>query len=152
MLNLTLASAFAFAQRQNGFPTPPDAAERAQHRVAMLTSKLSLTAEQQQQATTIFTNSGVTTQPLVENMLRTRQSLASAVKNNDAAGIEHASATIGTLTTQITAAEAKADAAFYSILTPEQRASMDQPQLPPPPRMGQGFGATLPGPPPFGSQ
>jgi len=151
MLTLTLASALVLAQSQNSSPNPPSAAERSQHRVEMLTAKLSLTAEQQQQATTIFTNSGTTTQPLVENMLRTQQSLASAVKNNDTAGIEQASATVGKLTTQITAAEGKADAAFYQILTPEQRAKMDQPEMPPAPRMGQGFGAAPPvPPPPFG--
>jgi Spy/CpxP family protein refolding chaperone len=149
-ITLAIASAIGVAQSQNSIPNPPSAAERVQHRVQMLTAKLSLTVEQQQQATTIFTNSFSTTQPLVENMAQVNQSLASAVKSNDAAGIEQASTTVGKLTTQITAAEAKADAAFYQILTPEQRARMDQPATPPAPRMGQGFGAAPPIPPPFG--
>jgi len=45
-----------------------------------------------------------------------------AIKSNDANGVATASAQIGTLTGQMTANTAKADAAFYATLTPEQQA------------------------------
>ena len=47
---LALASVFAVAQHGN----PPEPAKMAQHHIDFLTKQLSLTTQQQQQATTIF--------------------------------------------------------------------------------------------------
>jgi Spy/CpxP family protein refolding chaperone len=50
------------------------------------------------------------------------QSIGDAVKANDTAAIDQAATTIGNLTAQSTAIDAKANAAFYRILTPDQQA------------------------------
>lgn len=107
-------------------PGPPDPATMAQHRVHFLTSQLSLTAQQQQQALTIFTNAATSQSSMHENMKAAHDSLNTAVKNNDANGITQAANTIGSLTAQATVAEAKADAALYAILTPDQQTKMSQ--------------------------
>ena len=106
--------------------TPPNPAERAQHEVKFLTTFLSLTAAQQQQATTIFNNAANSASSLHESMKTVHQNLENAVKNNDADGIDQAANTIGQLATQITSIEAKAHAAFYQILTPDQQNKLSQ--------------------------
>lgn len=118
---LALASVFATAQRR----TPPDPAEMAQHHINFLTKQLSLTAEQQQQATTIFSNIQNNAKSTHDQMRAAHDSLKVAIQKNDSAGIEQAANSIGNLTAQMTAAHAKAQAAFYQILTPEQQAKMN---------------------------
>ncbi|HEX9254694.1 MAG TPA: Spy/CpxP family protein refolding chaperone [Candidatus Angelobacter sp.] len=118
---LALTSIAVMAQHGN----PPDPAKMAQHRIDFLTKQLSLTPQQQQQATTIFgeiTNNAKATH---DQMRTAHDNLKAAIQKNDAAGIEQAANTIGTLTTQMTVAHAKAQAAFYQILTPEQQAKMN---------------------------
>lgn len=118
-----LATFFAlatFAQAQ-GQPQPPDPAQMVQHRVSFLTDKLGLSPAQQQQATTIFTNEMTAAQPLHQQMKTAHENLHTAVKNNDAAGIEQAAGAIGNLTTQMISAHGKAEAAFVQTLTPDQQ-------------------------------
>jgi Spy/CpxP family protein refolding chaperone len=91
-----------------------------QHRINYLTTLLSLTAAQQQQATTIFTTAASAQASVHSSMTAARQSLTTAVQSNDTAGIDQAATTIGSLTAQTTANQAKAEAAFYQILTPAQ--------------------------------
>lgn len=107
-------------------PEPPDPATMAQHRVHFLTSQLSLTAQQQQQALAIFTNAATSQSSLHDSMKTAHEGLNTAVKNNDANGITQAANTIGNLTAQATVAEAKADAALYAILTADQQSKMSQ--------------------------
>ncbi|HLJ88893.1 MAG TPA: Spy/CpxP family protein refolding chaperone [Candidatus Angelobacter sp.] len=107
-------------------PNPPNPAARAQHRVKFLTNKLSLTAQQQQQALTIFTNASSSEQTMHGSMKTAHQNLQNAIKSNDTAGIEQASNTIGNLMAQTTAAHAKAQAAFYQILTPDQQSKLSE--------------------------
>jgi Spy/CpxP family protein refolding chaperone len=52
--------------------------------------------------------------------------LSSAIKTNDTAAIDQAAATIGNLTAQMISNHAKAQAAFFQILTPDQQAKMTQ--------------------------
>jgi len=101
-------------------------APRVQNRVMALTAKLGLTAEQQSQATTIFSNARATESTLRASMKIARQGLNDAVDSNNTVGIEELSATIGNLTAQLTQAQSKARAAFYQILTPEQRTVLEQ--------------------------
>ena len=54
-----------------------------------------------------------------------RQSLGDAVKVNNTVSIDQIAANIGTLQGQITAINSKADAAFYAILTADQKAKLD---------------------------
>lgn len=97
-----------------------------QRRVNFLTTFLSLTTAQQQQATTIFTNAATAQTSIHSSMATAHQTLKTAVKANDTAAIEQAATTIGNLTAQTTANQAKADAAFYQILTPAQQTKLTQ--------------------------
>jgi len=117
-----LATALSFAQTT---PTPPDPATQAQMRVNRLASELSLTDAQKASALTIFTNAITAAQAAQTNVQTARTALTAAVKANNTAGIDQASATLGTLSGQLTAINAKADAAFYAILTSAQQTLYD---------------------------
>jgi Spy/CpxP family protein refolding chaperone len=106
--------------------TPPTPADIAQHQVASLTRLLSLTATQQTTATTIFTDAATAESTVRDGMRTAHQSLEAAVKANDAGGIDAAANTIGGLTAQSTSIHAKAHAALYQILTPEQQAKLSE--------------------------
>ncbi len=100
--------------------------DRVQHRVEMLTDVLSLTATQQQQATTIFTNAENAETAVHQSMKTAHQSLQGAIQANDTATIDQIAATIGSLTAQISATDAKANAALYQVLTPDQQAKFNK--------------------------
>lgn len=119
---LAVAGVIVAAQQGN----PPDPAQMVQHHVDHLTKMLSLTAQQQQQATTLLTqvvNNGKT---IHDQMHAAHENLALAIKNNDTASIEQNSNTIGNLTTQQIATHAKAMATFYQTLTPEQQSKFQE--------------------------
>jgi Spy/CpxP family protein refolding chaperone len=113
-----------FPPRGNG--NPPDPATIVQNEVTRLTTLLSLTTDQATQATTIFTTAATTVSPLQSTLNTDRQSLRTAIKNNDTATIDQLSATIGTLSGQVLDAQSRADAAFCAILTADQQAKLDQ--------------------------
>jgi len=94
----------------------------AQRQVEHLSQTLSLTPAQQSQATTIFTSAQTANQAVMSSLRQAHQSLAAAIKSNDSNAIATLSAQIGNLMGQTTANTAKADAAFYAILTPDQQA------------------------------
>jgi Spy/CpxP family protein refolding chaperone len=98
-----------------------DPAAMVQRQITRLDQTLSLTAEQKTQATTLFTNAMTSNQAVMENLRHAHTSLAAAIKSNDANAISTLSAQIGTLTGQMTANTAKADASFYGLLTPDQQ-------------------------------
>ena len=99
---------------------PKNEAKSAKY-LSALTTLLSLTADQQQQATAILAPAVTAHGALRTNLKNARQSLSSAIKNNDSAGINQAAVTIGNLTAQLTAAGANANAALYRILSPDQQ-------------------------------
>ena len=117
------AAVTVFAQAQH---TPPSPAEIAARQVKRMTTLLSLTSAQQQQATTIYTNAATAEQTIRQNEKATRDSLRTAVKNNDAATIDQVSSSIAQSTAQLTSIRAKADAAFYQILTADQQAKFTE--------------------------
>ena len=117
-----LAAAMAFAQTQH---TPPDPATMAQMRVNMLASQLNLTDAQKTSALAIFTNAFTSAQTIQTSLQTNRTSLADAVKKNDSAAIDQLSAAAGTLSGQLTAINSKADAAFYMLLTADQKTLYD---------------------------
>ena len=124
---LAMAVQALIAQNLSGGPPgPPDPATMAQHRVQFLTNQLSLTQQQQQQALTIFTTAATSQSGVHDSMRTAHESLQTAVKNNDANGITQAANTIGNLTAEFTATEARSDAAFYQILTPDQQTKLSQ--------------------------
>jgi Spy/CpxP family protein refolding chaperone len=123
LLTVGLAASLLFAQKPDG---PPDPAVHMQRHLQHLTNMLSLTPAQQQQATTIFNNAASGASSFHNDMKTAHQNLDTAIKNNDQNGITQAATTIGNLTTQMVAAHAKAQAAFYQILTPDQQAKLNQ--------------------------
>lgn len=122
LLTLGLAASIAWAQH----PGRPDPATMVQRHVQHLTTLLSLNPNQQQQATTIFTNAMSGASSFHSDMKTAHQNLHAAIKNNDANGITQAANTIGNLTSQMIATHAKAQAAFYQTLTPDQQNKMNE--------------------------
>ena len=110
---LALTSAFVMAQHGN----PPDQATMVQHHINFLTKQLSLTPQQQQQATTLLTEVSNNAKTIHEQMKAAHDTLNAAIQKNDSAGIEAAASNIGNLTAQMTAAHAKAMATFRQTLT-----------------------------------
>jgi len=123
VLSCALGASLLFPQTPAKTRNP---ANYVQHRVNFLTTLLSLTGAQQQQATSIFTSAASSDASVHGNMKTARQSLQTAVRNNDTGSIEQSSTTIGNLTAQLTLNQAKADAAFYQILTPDQQTKLTQ--------------------------
>ena len=119
LIALAVASTLLIAQTP-----PPSPATMVAHRVDFMTTVLNLTSAQQQQATTIFTNAAAAESGVHESLKTARQSLKTAVTNNDSAGIDQEAATIGSLTAQLTSLQAKANAAFYQILTADQQSKL----------------------------
>jgi Spy/CpxP family protein refolding chaperone len=98
----------------------------AAHHVKTLTTLLSLTSAQQQQATTIYTNAAKAEQTAHESEKDARTSLRTAIKSNDTETIDQVSNTIAQATAQMTSIRAKADAALYQILTADQQSKLTE--------------------------
>ena len=103
---------------------PPDVATIVAREVSFLTTLLTLTTGQQTQATTIFTNALNSITPLETNITTAQTALSTAIKANDTPGITTQSTAIGTNQGQITLIQAKADAAFYALLTADQKTKL----------------------------
>ncbi len=121
-----------------GPPGPPDPAKHVERQVQRLTTILSLTSAQQQQATTIFTNAADSEKALRQQFRTAHDSLKAAVKSNNSAAIDQAASALGNLSAQSIAIKAKADAAFYQTLTSDQQAKYSELQSEGP--MGFGHG------------
>jgi Spy/CpxP family protein refolding chaperone len=122
------AAALTFAQTSgtgSGTRTPPSPATLAQMRVNRLSAELNLTDAQKTTALSIFTTAYTSQQTVQTSVHTSRQSLSDAIKANNSATIDQLSATLGTLAGQMTSIEAKADAAFYAILTADQKTLYD---------------------------
>ncbi len=102
-------------------PTPPTPAQLTANQVARLTTLLTLTTDQQTQATTIFTAEYTALSTIQTSLQTERTTLNRAVTANDTAGIAAAASEIGTLTGQQVLAQATASAAFLLILTTDQQ-------------------------------
>jgi Spy/CpxP family protein refolding chaperone len=114
-----LLAGSALAQR-----TPPSPSEMAQHQVERYTALLSLTAEQQTQATTIFTTEATSSSALRTNERGLHETLKTAIINNDTASITQTATSLGQLEGQMTALRATAEAGFYQILTATQKSQL----------------------------
>jgi Spy/CpxP family protein refolding chaperone len=124
LLVVTLATAIALPALAQTAPKPPSPAEMAKRQVKTLTTLLSLTSAQQQQATTIYTNAATAEQTLRESDKTAHDNLQTAIKNNDATTIDEVANTLGQSAAQLTSIKAKADAAFYQVLTAEQQTKL----------------------------
>jgi Spy/CpxP family protein refolding chaperone len=125
----------AFAQ--NG---PPDPAAMAQMRVDRMNETMKLSKAQQKQIIAIYTDSQTANMPVMTGMREANQAIAAAIKTNDTAAMSQAANTIGTLTAQMTVANAKAEAAVYAVLTPDQQAKYQPGGMRGGMGMGQGGG------------
>jgi hypothetical protein len=103
---------------------PPDVATIVAHEVSFLTNLLTLTTGQQTQATTIFMDALNSVTPLQTAINTAHTALATAVKANDTTAITTQATAIGTAEGQIVAIQAKADAAFYALLTADQKTKL----------------------------
>lgn len=121
-----LASAQPPADTRGHHGTPPTAAEMIDHRVQRLTTQLDLTAAQQAQAKTIFTDEATASEAIRPNLSAARTALSNAVKTTGLdTDIEQAAAALGALQTQATVVQAKAQAKFRGILTTDQKTKLD---------------------------
>ena len=129
---LALAGMFAapvvFAQTTDTAAPPPNSAAHeqrmVQHRVAYLTTVLTLTTAQQTQITNVMSAAATGKSTNHSAMKNAHDSLKTAIHSNDAAGMEAASNTIANLMAQEMLAHAKTEAAIYQLLTPEQQTKM----------------------------
>lgn len=114
-----------YGRLKSFYSIPKSEAKQAKY-IGFLTTLLTLTPSQQEEATKIF-SSAIASHAEVKLTLKTaRTNLGEAVKNNDAAGINKASIAIGTLAAQRHALGANAQAAFLQILTPAQQLKLNQ--------------------------
>jgi Spy/CpxP family protein refolding chaperone len=120
-LFVAIAASIVAAQNRHQAPDP---AARIQEHVSFMTTVLSLTPAQQQQATAIFTNAASNAKALHEQMKSAHDALNTAIQKNDTAAIDQNAASIGNLTTQMISTHAKAQAAFNQTLTPDQQTKM----------------------------
>jgi len=123
-------------------PPPPNPQTMIERRVDSLATLLGLTSDQKAKAAEIFSSAYSAGENLRTSLQSVQQSLLDAVKKNDTTAIDQLSATAGTLTGQLMAIERKADAAFYALLTPEQKTKWDampRPGFGPSRRMGPPF-------------
>jgi Spy/CpxP family protein refolding chaperone len=144
----TLSATYLCAQTSGTTATQPTPAQIVANRVARLTTLLTLTTTQQTQATTIFTNEQTALSGIPTSMQTARTALQTAVEKNDITGITTQATQIGSLTTQELEIQAKADAAFYAILTADQQTKYNQlqgPGLVGPGGGQRGFGGFGPG-------
>ena len=145
LLACVFAAPAVFAQDNDAATTaapndPGRAAHMIQHRVSYLTTVLSLNSAQQTQVTNILTNSEANRSTIHTSMKSAHTNLQNAIHSNDAAAMEPAANSIGTLTAQETLAHAKTEAAIYQVLTADQQTKMAQLETEGGHRGGPGFG------------
>ena len=127
-LMLTASAMMMFAQG-GGPPAEQrggDPQQMLQRRIDHLATRLGLTDAQKASATKIFTDAMTSSESLRTSMETARQGLQDAIKANNTSAIESLSAQSGNLQGQLMAIHAKAEAAFYALLTAEQKTKYNQ--------------------------
>src|SRR3954471_9659465 len=119
---LVLGAALAFGQTTG---TPPTPATLATMHVNQLAARLNLTEAQKTSAIGIFTTAYTNAQTIQTSLQTNRDSLSAAIKANNTASIDQLATASGALNGQLTAINAKAEAAFYALLTTDQKALYD---------------------------
>ena len=123
-----------FAQSQATPSTPAkhahrrgDISMRVQRHVNHLTRVLSLSPDQKQKATEIFTSAAKENSPVFADLRTERKSLRMAVEKNESAdAIKQFSDKIGSDVAQMAMNEASAGKQFYQVLNPEQQSKLAQ--------------------------
>lgn len=112
----------------------------AERRVHDMTRRVELTEQQRTQALAIFKDADREAGPLEDKLEQAERALREATRRNASSSeIDQLATTVGTLTGQLAAINAKADTAFHNTLTPKQRESIQRGPRgrkgpPPPPR------------------
>ena len=120
-------AAFARVDTPKSANSRPQVAARVDHQVDYLTTVLSLTSSQRQQAKTIFMNAANANAVVFANLKTERQSLNKAVSGNEPTkSIAMLSDAIGSDTGKLVANRAMASEQFHKILTPEQQTKLTQ--------------------------
>jgi Spy/CpxP family protein refolding chaperone len=101
--------------------TPPTPAQMAQHELSHYSTLLTLSSEQQEQATSLFTEEASSSQTLRASERAAHKALETAIENNDTAAIQQTSATLGQLNGELTALHATTRAKFYALLSADQK-------------------------------
>lgn len=134
-MQLALAASLAAGLAAAQTAPAPGAAQQGRRgvaRPAMVRARmmraLNLTDAQKQQAKSIFQAARQNSQALRDQIKQSRESLNAAVKANDSAQIQALSSSLGALQGQALAISSAAQAKFYGILTPDQRAKLDEMQ------------------------
>lgn len=117
--------AFPFDANAGSLGSAQNSADAIARRVQFLTTLLTLTDSQVSQATTIFTNEAAAVSAIQTNLDTARTSLKTAIQGNSTAQIDQLSSQIGTYQGQLIAADSKAEAAFYAMLTTDQKTKYD---------------------------
>ena len=114
------------AQAQTAAHVPPTPAAMAQRQVTRYTTLLSLTPDQVEKATTIFTTEVTADSNRRASERTAHEAMEAAIKANDTATIQSTAATVGQMTAEREAAHATARAQFYALLTSEQKAKFSE--------------------------
>jgi Spy/CpxP family protein refolding chaperone len=134
-VGIGLAAVLAFGGLMAFAQTTPPAAGQTPGRGAgnqalggfgMLAGYLDLTDAQKAQLKTIVQDAQTAVQAVNTQFQPVGQNLLTAIKANDAAGIQAAAIAVGQYTAGVTAIHANALAKFYALLTPDQKAKADQ--------------------------
>lgn len=136
LLSLVLLLTPLFAQRHGDHHPHESFAER---RVMEYTRRYELTESQRAQALTIFKDSDREAEPLEDRLEQAHRALRDATRRSASnAELDQLAATVGNLTGQLAAINAKADTAFFNTLTAKQREATQRGPRghkgPPPPR------------------
>lgn len=135
---LSAVTLFAQGPRGHHGGEPPDPQTRIEMRVNFLAARLSLTDAQKASATRIFTEAHAAGQTARASLDENRAAMRTAIRANDTAAIDRLANAGATLHAQLTAAESRAEAAFYALLTADQKTKYDA--RPGPGMGGRGFG------------
>jgi Spy/CpxP family protein refolding chaperone len=104
-----------------------DMSMRVAKRVNHLATVLSLSPDQKQKATELFTSAAKDNSPVFADLRAERKSLRTAVEKNESAdAIKQFSDKIGSDVSQMAMNEASAGKQFYQLLSPEQQSKLAQ--------------------------
>jgi Spy/CpxP family protein refolding chaperone len=120
LLTVGLAASLAVAQHQ------PNPANMVQKHVQHLTTLLSLSPDQTAKITSILNSAASERSSSMGDMKTAHQSLQTAIKANDANGMQTAAAALGNLMAQQILAHAKTQAAINQVLTPDQQTKFSE--------------------------
>src|ERR1700684_2393420 len=127
-----LAARAIFAQTPAADAPPENGAAHGQrmiqHRLAYMTTVLSLTTAQQTQVKSVLTAAVANGSTTHGSMKTAHDNLKTTIHANDAAGMEQAATTIGNLMAQEELSRATTEADIYQLLTPEQQTKKDAPE------------------------